>query len=93
MVAVHSETSDFNFHDYLRKYFFEILVHTFEESDLEIFGISNEERIKRRNVYLKEEKEQGRKPPSSLDEKTNPKKMKNVNETHAGLASFLEKRK
>lgn len=79
MDPVHSSNSDFNFHDYL-------------EADLKMFGVDSKEREKRQQVYLKEEKEQGRKAPPPLAKKTKPKKMGNVEESHAGLANLFAKK-
>lgn len=80
MVPVHSESSDFNYHTYLK-------------AQLEYFGIDNATATSRRDVYLAEEKKYGRKPPKTkADPPPEAKKMENVEKKFAGLAGLFGKK-
>lgn len=79
MVAVHSESTDFNYHSYLK-------------AQLEKFGINEEECKKRRETYIAEEKKYNRKA-HKLKEKPPPaKKMNDVEQKFSGLAGLFGKK-
>ena len=100
MDAVHSSNSDFNYHDYLGECCYASVISSgrnlfsFDcaEEDLKLFGVDSKERERRRQVYIKEEKEQGRKAPPPQVEKTKPKKLDDVEQAHQGLANLFAKR-
>jgi len=80
MIAVHSEDTDFSYHDYLSE-------------ALKVFGVTEEERKKIEGVYKAEEKKYGRKAASTLVEKPpEAKPMTDIENKFSNLGALFGKK-
>mmetsp|Transcript_16223 Transcript_16223/g.18365 ORF Transcript_16223/g.18365 Transcript_16223/m.18365 type:complete len:294 (+) Transcript_16223:76-957(+) len=77
MIAVHSEDTDFSYHDYLG-------------NALKMFGVDEKERSRVESIYKAEEKKYGRKAPSTLVEKPpEAKPLQNLDKKFANLGALF----